>query len=227
MSAPSFFGIILPSRPVQTSPVAISPTQFAFTLPSNPPFAHVVVFLLPGIVLPDATLAAIYIQLPGTNPEFKLLGALSNDKQSAIFKVKNELFINGVDRSGEDEMTDIDSSSASASTNNGVAEVTIGISIEASATILPQLSNLQASQVAPSDPSTALVRPNEQLFNRVSTKALAQRIIKDAFNFLASFAGKTDPSGEEVLPLKSFRDWWAKFERKIENDPGFLEREGD
>jgi hypothetical protein len=56
-----------------------------------------------------------------------------------------------------------------------------------------------------------------------STKLLAQRIIKDAFNFLASFAGGR--SGQEVVPLKSFQDWWTKFERRIENDPGFLERD--
>jgi hypothetical protein len=28
-----------------------------------------------------------------------------------------------------------------------------------------------------------------------------------------------------VVPLRSFQDWWTKFERKIENDPGFLERD--
>jgi protein Hikeshi len=57
------------------------------------------------------------------------------------------------------------------------------------------------------------------------TKLLAQRIIKNAFNFLASFAGGS--GGQEVVPLKSFQDWWTKFERRVENDPGFLERDGD
>lgn len=56
-----------------------------------------------------------------------------------------------------------------------------------------------------------------------STKLLAQRIIKNAFNFLASFSGGQD--GQEVVPLKSFQDWWARFERRVENDPGFLERD--
>jgi hypothetical protein len=55
---------------------------------------------------------------------------------------------------------------------------------------------------------------------------LAQKIIKNAFNFLASFAGN-GPGGSEVVPLKSFQDWWAKFEKRIERDPGFLERDED
>ena len=58
----------------------------------------------------------------------------------------------------------------------------------------------------------------------VSTKVLAQRIIANAFNFLASFSSGGS-AGNEVVPLKSFQEWWKKFEKKIEMDPGFLERE--
>ncbi|KAI7114770.1 hypothetical protein KC352_g34547, partial [Hortaea werneckii] len=49
-------------------------------------------------------------------------------------------------------------------------------------------------------------------------KVMAQRIIGNAFNFLASF-------GSETVPLKAFQDWWTKFEKKVELDPSFLERE--
>ena len=58
------------------------------------------------------------------------------------------------------------------------------------------------------------------------TIVLAQRIIKNAFNFLASFSGNV-AGGIEVVPLKSFEDWWKKFEGKVKHDPGFLERDGD
>jgi len=53
--------------------------------------------------------------------------------------------------------------------------------------------------------------------------ALAQRIIRNAFNFLASFSGTAGTV--EVVPLKAFEDWWRKFESRIRSDPGFLERE--
>jgi hypothetical protein len=57
----------------------------------------------------------------------------------------------------------------------------------------------------------------------VPTKVLAQRIIANAFNFLASFSSG-GPTGRETVPLKSFQEWWKKFEGKIERDPSFLER---
>ena len=52
----------------------------------------------------------------------------------------------------------------------------------------------------------------------LTTKVLAQRIIGNAFKILASF-------GSDVVPLKAFEEWWKKFERKIEADPTFLDRE--
>lgn len=33
--------------------------------------------------------------------------------------------------------------------------------------------------------------------------------------------------GVEVVPLKAFEEWWRKFEGRVRNDPGFLERDGD
>jgi len=66
-----------------------------------------------------------------------------------------------------------------------------------------------------------------------TTVVLAQRIIKNAFNFLASFAGNvpvpgsSGTAGVEVVPLKAFQDWWIKFESKVKNDPTFLEKDVD
>ncbi|KAL8910504.1 MAG: hypothetical protein Q9171_004200 [Xanthocarpia ochracea] len=223
------FGIILPSRPVITTPVTISATQYAFSIPSSPPFSHVVVFLVPGNVLPAETLAAVYIQFPGPNPEFKLLGAIGNDKQTAIFKVgggENPNSTMGFPAAAaaagagtEDEMTDEPIPVANGTAPD--AQIAIGISIEPAATVEAQVALLR--------PSSALVRGDKSQLrpSPVTTKVLAQRIIKNAFNFLASFAGETTVGGEEMVPLKSFRGWWEKFERRIENDPGFLEREVD
>ena len=232
MSSTLPFGLILPSRPVLTNPTIVSETQYAFTFPSFPTFSHLVVFLLPGTTLPEGTLVGVYIQLPAQVPEFKLLGALGAEKQSAIFRVNgtSPAFYgsnNGLDPV-EDEMTDVD---ASSTTINGATaaiagDTTVGISIEPAATIASQLETLEAAKSAS---STALVSMGNQRQQPtpLPTKALAQRIIKNAFNFLASFAGTTTAGGQEVVPLKSFQDWWTKFERRIENDPGFLERGDD
>ena len=231
------FGLVLPSRPVltQTSLLTISPTQFAFKFPSLPQFSHIVIFLLPGNELPIDTAAAVYIQLPGS-AEFRLLGAIANEKQTAIFRVNGvaqEIGINGnapVDTDGEEEV-DMDAEEIVPPNANGAIpgeSVTIGISIEPAVQVLTQVASLNNSNnpstSTSTSSSTALTitrRPPPPL----TTKILAQRIIKNAFNFLASFVG--GQGGNEVVPLKSFQDWWVKFERRIDNDPGFLEREGN
>ncbi|KAL8812264.1 MAG: hypothetical protein Q9223_001199 [Gallowayella weberi] len=215
------FGVILPSRPVITNPVTISPTQYAFSIPSSPTFSHLVVFLVPGNILPANTLAAVYIQFPGPNPEFKILGAIGNDKQTAIFKVNggNPNTIGGYQTGDNtDEMTDADPAPNGATADSQIA---VGISIEPSATVEAQLASLKSTS------ALVVANTNGSRTSPVPTKILAQRIIKNAFNFLASFAGQTTVGGEEMIPLRSFRGWWEKFERKVENDPGFLEREVD
>lgn len=225
------FSVVLPGRPCLTEAVPIQPdpntppTNFAFTFPAAPRFSHIVVFLLPGVTLPPDVAAAVYIQFPNQpgngqsqqqQPEFRFLGAIANEKPSAIFKVS----LPGsqkpmTEAEQENEMMD---EGAGAVDPNAI--ITLGIAIESTQVIREKLTTLQ-------QPSTSmeLVRRTGQ--TGMTTKVLAQRIIGNAFNFLASFAA-SDPraQGEEVVPLKSFRDWWAKFERRIEADPGFLEREG-
>ena len=173
------------------------------------------------------TLAAVYIQFP--NAEFKLLGAIGNEKQTAIYRVKKN---DGNSTTGssiptaEEEMTDVQDTTQP--TVDG--QITIGISIEPTATIAAQLASLKdPSSSSTTQASSALViaKPPSSQPSPVSTKVLAQRIIKNAFNFLASFAGQTTVGGEEMVPLRSFRGWWEKFERRVEMDPGFLERESD
>ena len=232
MSVPSPFALILPSRPVNAAPTAISPTQYAFSLPASPAFTHIIVFLLPGTTLPPNTLAGVYVQFPSTVPEFKFLGAIGNEKQSAIFRVgggqTTESGTQAVEGgSDQDVMTDIDTAAPN-SIQNPAANVIIGVSMEPVESIQTQVAMLESSETTIAQ-STALVLTKQQHQQRSpnSTKILAQRIIKNAFNFLASFAGSTGPGGEEVVPLKSFRAWWEKFERRVEADPTFLERESD
>lgn len=209
-------GVIVSGRPVITEPnTAVSPTQFAFEIPSQPSFSHIVVFLLPGITLPDGTAAAVYAQLPGAS-QFKLLGAIENEKPSAIFKV--------IDKSGgpaggglgdEDAMTDD-------GVNSDAGPLALGISIEPVQQVAAMLEQQKAHDAAAANVSAGL---GSQMVlrgqNTVTTKVLAQRIIKNCYDFLTSWG-----SGDTV-PLKAFQAWWTKFEGKIERDPGFLERSDD
>ena len=234
MSASSPVGIIIPNLPVQTNPVAISLTQFAFTFPTQPGLTYIVVFLVPGTNLPLDTLAAIYVHFPSSTSEFKLLGAVSNEKQSAVFHIVNRIENSGstgqISRGfTDDEMIDDESSSADPLAGGLQGDITVGISIEPVATIAPQLAVLESEQagLVASPPQNAVITSSKRSAGPLQTKVLAQRIIKNAFNFLASFSGTTGANGEEMVPLKSFMDWWAKFERRVENDPGFLEKDVD
>ncbi|KAK2784044.1 hypothetical protein FQN52_009314 [Onygenales sp. PD_12] len=226
--------------PIQSDPNTPA-TNFVFTFPAAPKFSYIVVFQLPGTTLPPDTAAAVYIQLPpnlllGPNnanttppsaPEFKFLGAIANEKPSAIFKI-NYPSPRRTEAEEEDEMMDVASASGittpmpSDADINPNAMITLGISIEPAQSVAAKLAQKQSQSHPSTTELVKLARPTPQ----VTTKVLAQRIIGNAFNFLASFAASDPrtPGGDEVVPLKAFRDWWTKFERRIDADPGFLER---
>ncbi|KAI0444261.1 hypothetical protein F4803DRAFT_549269 [Xylaria telfairii] len=206
MATQPLFGLLPAGQPLITAPSSQpNPTSFLYFIPSatpsNPkPFAHLAVFLLPGITLPENTAAAIYVAqnasafAPGGAgsgaANFKFLGGVGPGKESAVFKL------------------------------GGSAEggVVIGIDIEDAAGVAEQIQQLHAQ-------STALVPAARA--GEPQTQVLAQRIIQNAFNFLSGFSGQVGESGIEVVPLKAFQEWWRKFETKIKNDPGFLERQQD
>jgi len=216
---PAPFGLILPTRPFLPLE-KLSETQFAARFPSHPPFSHIVAFLLPGTTLPATHGAAVYIQLPGS-AGFKLLGALGNEKQSAIFKINGYSGTdNGVTNGVVEVDMDADIDETPGGNTNPPGDFMVGISLEPAASIATQLASIQPARAEEMSTALTLARRPPP-----STKVLAQRIIKNAFNFLASFAGGT--GGSEVVPLKAFQEWWVKFERRVEVDPGFLEREVD
>ncbi|KZN88368.1 hypothetical protein EN45_069400 [Penicillium chrysogenum] len=221
------FSVVVPGRPCLTDIIAIDSqpngqaTKFAFTIPLSPSLSEIVVFFLPGTTLPPNTGAAIYAQLPDPNTghpsDFRFIGALANEKPSGIFTVRPAgASARRSEAEEEDDMLDEGGASGGAA---GV--MTLGISIEDAQNIAPQLAALEAER--PSGQTSMALVPQAAAQRQVSTKVLAQRIIGNAFNFLASFA--QNDKGQGVVPLKSFHNWWAKFERRIEADPTFLERE--
>ena len=102
----------------------------------------------------------------------------------------------------------------------GGGEAVVGISIEDASVVTEKMAGLPASA------STAQGKAAAAGAGGADTVVLAQRIIKNAFNFLAGFSGNT-AGGVEVVPLKAFEEWWRKFEGRVRADPGFLERDGE
>lgn len=157
------------------------------------------VLLLPGVALPPNTAAAIY-----------LATASSVASGNPNFK-----FLGGIGPGKESAMFKVGNSS-------GNEELVIGVDVESEQEVGRRLQELAASkgdaQGHGQGSSTAGQPP---------TVVLAQRIIQNAFNFLASFSGQAGPGGVEVVPLKAFENWWKKFEGRVRSDPSFLERPQD
>lgn len=216
MSQP-LFGLVPAGLPVITQPTETpTPTSLIYSIPTTPKaFSHVVIFLLPGIVLPENTAAAIYLVTPPdpaqgqTAPVSKFLGGVGPGKESAIFKLN--------------ESSSSSSASASSSSSSSAGQIILGISIEDGASVGARIEQLNAAKGSGSQalvPAGAAAVSSSQ---QPSTLVLAQRIIKNAFNFLSSFSGQAGQV--EVVPMKAFEDWWRKFESRVRTDPGFLERD--
>ncbi|CAK7239521.1 MAG: hypothetical protein STHCBS139747_000952 [Sporothrix thermara] len=204
--AQPLFGIVPTGLPVLTMPTeAPSATSFFYSIPTTADrtFNHIVVFLLPGVELPLGTAAAIYLVTPPTvpgqtTPTSRFLGGIGPGKESAIFKIGG---------------------GASA------AATVIGIGIEEAGSVATRIEELRSTSAAG---SKALVSGTGAGAgagaNGPSTLVLAQRIIQNAFNFLASFSNGGNGAGGEVVPLRAFEEWWRKFEGRVRSDPTFLER---
>lgn len=196
MSQP-LFGIVPAGQPVIVTPTETpTPTSFLFGFSSLKTFSHIVVFLLPGIVLPEGTAAAIYLVTPGQpEPKLKFLGGIGPGKESAIFKISA----------------------------GGQENIAVGVSVEPAESVAARMSELSTNATASGNREGAVGPANKDKQQCPSTLELAQRIIKNAFNFLSSFSGTAGQT--EVIPLKAFEDWWRKFESRVRSDPGFLERD--
>ncbi len=201
MSQP-LFGLVPAGLPMLMAPTeTLSPTSLIFSIPTGGtrPFRHLAVFLLPGVTLPPATAAAIYLvgpPAPGSStPTSVFLGGVGQGKESAIFRLPTP-------PPGAEP----------------AALVVIGISIEDEASVATR-----AKEIAAGKPGAAAAGAMVQVGGPPTTLVLAQRIIRNAFNFLASFSGQAGQV--EVVPLRAFEEWWRKFESRVRSDPGFLERD--
>ena len=125
----------------------------------------------------------------------------------------------------------VGTSTSAGSSSTEATTITLGISIEPLSSVLASLSSLPSTIQFAQTPRSATPAPGQLVLANSKTPtvlSLAGRIIKNAFNYLGSFAVKADvpgPGVTDVVPLKAFQDWWVKFEKKVELDPGVLERE--
>ena len=195
------FGVLPAGHSLITSPSSTPhPNSVLYELPTNKAFSHLVVLLLPSAVLPPNTAAAIYL-------------TTGDDVRSSSGRGSpNFTFLGGIGPGKESAVFKIRE-------NNNSGGLVVGIEVEASNAVEQRMAELNGKKVASAGPSL--------VSNQVSTLVLAQRIIGNAFNFLAGFSGLVGADGTEVVPLKAFQEWWRKFESRVRSDPSFLHKEMD
>lgn len=198
-----------PVPAVGTTPSASQQDNFHSShllLPTT--ISDIVFFLLPNIPLPPNRGAMLYwsalpMDMAGNivpssasgGPTFELLGALTPNKTSAVFRTgwsSHEQLLSLVEQT-------------STPNNNGVYSgimITLGVSIEP----LDSISNLQIEQKGVED-----------------RKDVAKKIATDLFNYLQSFDEVGNArNGWMTVPTNVFERWFKRFEAKIERDPNFF-----
>ena len=189
----------------------------------------------PGQPLPPDTLAAVYIQLPGAT-EFKLLGALGPEKQSAMYRInlgkgpsQASNSVEGIPEVREEVMLDDATERPAVEASLGVdasSALIIGISIEPTSQVQAQASTKAQNSLANTAQERPISKREESNLKGESVKQLARKIGQNAFDFLSSFT-EAGTGGKEVVPIKAFEDWWGKFEKRIQLDPLFLMKDTD
>lgn len=127
-------------------------------------------------------------------PNWQLLGVLSNNKPSAIFKLSNL-------------KQKLDASSLPINAFSQFPSITvnaqIGISIEPA--MNPELQS-----------------PNTESSQNVSTFVeFTQKMVQHLFNYVSSYAIENGPNQIPMVPLISIQNWYENFERKLNLNPYF------
>ncbi|KAI0757884.1 hypothetical protein BC629DRAFT_1552792 [Irpex lacteus] len=202
------FGCCVAGRLMQTNLQQIDETHACFELPVAETINHICVFLLGTVPFPEGYGATVHLFWPGKG--FQLLGMLSNEKPSAIFRLRGNFSSQG-------------SSSAQAvfsGASTPVADVSLhgvtallGLAIEPLPQIMQEVASLQQGQVA-------------QRNNSTDATVLAERIVKHLFNYLSGFASGGPLTPDVAIPMGTIVRWYGSFISKIKNSGiGFLENQ--
>ncbi|XP_057187422.1 protein Hikeshi [Triplophysa rosa] len=193
------FGCLVAGRLVQTDAQRIASDKFVFTLPDYEHVNHVVVFMLGTSPFPAGMGGAVYFCLPdpSAGQVWQLLGFITNEKPSAIFKISGlNAGEGGAHPFGMMEAPQVSS----------VAQV--GVSVE-SLDLLAQQTPVSNAHVSTVDSFT--------LFT--------QKMLESLYNFTSSFAltqAQMTPNPSEMyVPASSILKWYENFQRRMVQNPNF------
>ena len=192
-----------PITQVNTDVREAGPNQYYLTIEQVENINHVVVFLTGQVPFSDGFGGAIYFGLssPVGGVAWKLLGFITNEKPSSIFKITN-VKPAGVSQSpfGQAMMESLGQLSSTTAL--------IGISVE------------PLSQLIQQTPST-----NTQASTVDSLTEFSQKMLENFFNYASSFAVTpaqgTMSLADNYVPLGVVQQWYDNFLRKLQANPNF------
>ncbi|KAJ7165140.1 DUF775-domain-containing protein, partial [Mycena filopes] len=211
------FGCCVAGRLLQTNLQQVDETHALFELPAAGTINHVCVFLLGTVPFPDGYGCTVHFYWPGRG--FQLLGMLSNDKPSAIFRLRGTF--TPASASSNTHSAFSGSSSAMQIQQDPQAQAEqitaiLGLSVEPLADIATQLAALNMTAVTKAQPPAA------------DPTLLAERVVKNLFNYVSGFTGGGGVGvGPDVaVPMGLIVKWYENFVGKVRNGGvGFLERD--
>ncbi|XP_060938848.1 protein Hikeshi [Limanda limanda] len=195
------FGCLVAGRLVQTDPLQVAPDKFLFQLPDFHNVNHVVVFMLGTVPFPPGTGGSVYLSVPdpgGGGPAWQLLGFISNDKPSAIFR------ISGL-KPGPGAGPQPFGPGGSCGSGSGAQ---LGVSVE------PLQQLVQEVPV-----SSAAVSSVDSFLQ------FTQKMLDSLFNFCSSFAVSQEqmiPNRTETfIPSSCVLRWYENYQRRMAQNPNF------
>jgi len=204
------FGCVVAGRLLQTNLQQVDETHALFELPNASTINHICVFLLGTVPFPEGYGATVHFHWPGKG--FQLLGMLSNDKPSAIFRLRGT-FTAGTDGGP------IAFAGGINQTFGGDVTAILGIGIEPLSQISFPLS----------DPGNAHRSGTMVVATSTGDPGyLAERVVKHLFNFVSSFVGVGTVDENTLVPMSAIVRWFEGFKTKLKNmGPGFLDSATD
>ncbi|XP_071783330.1 protein Hikeshi [Centroberyx gerrardi] len=193
------FGCLVAGRLVQTDAVQVAGDKFVFNLPDYENVNHVVVFMLGTVPFPAGMGGAVYFSFPDPagGQVWQLLGFITNDKPSAIFK------ISGL-KAGEGGAHPFGAVSAPPASSGAQ----VGVSVEA------------LQQLAQQTPVSAAAVSTVDSFLQFT-----QKMLDSLFNFASSFAvtqaQMTPNPAESFIPSSCVLRWYENFQRRLAQNPNF------
>ncbi|XP_070564915.1 protein Hikeshi-like [Ptychodera flava] len=196
------FGCIVSGRLIQTEAQQIDQTHFVFNIENTENINHVVVFLLGTVPFPDGLGGSVFFSWPSPEgPQWQLLGHISNQKPSAIFKI-TKVKPEDIIKSGPFGMMAAQANFQ----NNTISQ--IGISVE------------PLSSIAQQTPAVGVQPSAMDSFTQFTTKML-ENFYNYASSFAVTQAQMVPQPNETFVPSSALQNWFTNFQRRLQQNPNF------